>query len=137
MIRYRLLALVAVLAILGLAATAYAWNLRALYVNALRFEKDGTIQFTMFNSGLGGPEFLCEPGAPRGQWFVIESCDPPRNPYPPFHPLHRKHASKASPTCQAAVDRMAEMLLESKLSGVPVHVQRDVCLVTETALKPL
>ncbi len=115
------------------STSALAWNLGAKYVNALRFEKDGTIQFTLFASGTGGPEFICDPSLPTvpveggGQWFVISSCDIGNG----------KGNESASSTCISSVDRMAEMLLKAKLEGVPVHVTRDLCAVSETALKPI
>ena len=62
-----------------------------------------------------------------GQWFVISSCDIGNG----------KGNKSASSTCLTSVDRMAEMLLKAKLTGVPVHVTRNLCAVTETALKPL
>jgi hypothetical protein len=117
--------------LLAMSTSAFAWNLDERYVNALRFQNDGTIQFTLFDSGVAGPEFICDPDIPTvpveggGQWFVINSCD------------HRQGNSSAVSNCLASVDRMAEMLLKAKLEGVPVHVTRDRCAVTETALKPL
>lgn len=119
--------------ILVSSTSAFAWNLNARYVNALRFEKDGTIQFTLFESGTGGPEFICDDSIPTfpveggGQWFVISSCDTGQG----------KGNKSASSTCISSVDRMAEMLLKAKLEGVRVHVTRDLCEVTETALKPI
>ena len=96
---------------------ALAWNLDAKNVNALRFEKSGRIQFTLFTQGTAGSEFFCKTGAAR-QWFVISPC-------------------VASDTqCVAASNRMASMLLSAKLAGTAVHVQRSACAVTEVALKP-
>jgi hypothetical protein len=121
--------------VLAITTNAFAWNLGARYVNALRFEKDGTILFTLFESGTSGPEYICDvtlPPADRGgQWFQISPCS-----------IGNGEGNKsASPSCLASVDRMAEMLLEAKLDGVPVHVTRekdpDRCGVTEVALKPL
>ena len=120
---------------LSLATTSLAWNLGAKHVNALRFEKDGTILFTMFDTGTGGPEYICDeslPGGDRGgQWFQISSCSIGKG----------KGNNSASASCLSSVDRMAEMLLRAKIEGIPVHVTReqypDRCGVTEVALKPL
>jgi hypothetical protein len=120
---------------LSLGTTSLAWNLGARYVNALRFEKDGTILFTLFDTGTSGPEYICDvtlPPADRGgQWFQISSCSIGNG----------KGNNSASSTCLASVDRMAEMLLKAKVEGIPVHVTRetspDRCGVTEVALKPL
>ena len=128
-------AVTASLIVLSLATTSFAWNLGAKYVNALRFEKDGTILFTLFDSGLGGPEYICDitlPPADRGgQWFQISPCDVGQG----------KGNESASSTCLSSVDRMAELLLKAKLERVSVHVTREVnpdrCGVTEVALKPL
>jgi hypothetical protein len=121
--------------VLAISTSAFAWNLSARYVNALRFEKDGTILFTLFESGTSGPEYICDVTLPFGdrgkQWFQISPCDVGQG----------KGNNSASSTCLSSVDRMAEMLLKAKLEGVPVHVTRetgpDRCGVTETALKPL
>jgi hypothetical protein len=117
--------------LLAMSISAFAWNLDERYVNALRFQKDGTIQFTLFDSGTDGDEFICNPDIPTvpveggGQWFVIASCG------------HDDGNNAAVSNCLSSVDRMAEMLLKAKLEGVPVHVTRNLCAVTETALKPL
>lgn len=126
----------AVISILVLASStaAFAWNLSAKYVNALRFEKDGTILFTLFDAGTSGPEYICDETLPLGdrggQWFQISPCDIGRG----------KGNNSASSTCLSSVDRMAEMLLKAKLMGAPIHVTRETnpfrCGVTETALKP-
>ena len=121
------------LIVLASAMSAYAWNLQAGAVNALRFEKDGTILFTLFVSGNSGPEYICDESLPFGdrgkQWFQISSCAIGKG----------KGNNSASSTCLASVDRMAEMLLKAKFEGVPVYVTREPsqCAVTETALKPL
>ena len=128
-------AMVASIILLVSSASAFAWNLNARHINALRFEKDGTILFTLFDSGVSGPEFICDETLDFGdrgkQWFQISSCDIGKG----------KGNNSASSTCLSSVDRMAEMLLKAKLEGVPVHVTRetdpDGCGVTETALKPL
>lgn len=123
------------LIILSSSTSVFAWNLGAKYINALRFEKDGTIQFTLFNAGTFGPEFICDPSIPTvpveggGQWFVISSCDIGKG--------KGKGNKSASPTCLSSVDRISGMLLKAKIQGIPVHVQRDLCKVTETALKPI
>lgn len=118
------------------ATSVFAWNLGARNVNALRFEKDGTILFTLFESGTSGPEFICDEFLPLGdkggQWFQITSCDKGKG----------EHNKSASNTCLSSVDRMAEMLLKAKSAGIPVHVTRKTdptlgCEVSETALKPL
>jgi len=124
------------IALLATSMAAFAWNLEpARYVNALRFEKDGTILFTLFNSGPSGPEYICDVSLPFGdrgkQWFQISSCDIGRG----------RGNNSASSTCLSSVDRMAEMLLKAKVEGVPVLVTRELdpprCGVTEVALKPL
>jgi hypothetical protein len=133
MLNIRLITAAISTVLLAGASSAFAWNLEARYVNALRFQKDGTIQFTLFESGTSGGEFICDPSIPTvpveggGQWFVISACDTG----------HGKGNHSASPACLSTVDRMAEMLLEAKTAGIPVHVTRDLCSVTETALKPL
>ncbi|MGB5708148.1 MAG: hypothetical protein WBM41_15110 [Arenicellales bacterium] len=121
--------------ILASSTAAFSWNLGAKNINALRFEKDGTILFTLFESGNTGPEYICDITLDFGdrgkQWFQISPCDIGKG----------KGNKSASPSCLSSVDRMAEMLLKAKLEGVPVHVTRetnpDRCGVTETALKPL
>lgn len=95
-------------------STAQAWNLGAMNTNALRFEKNGSIRFTMFKSGNSGEEFMC--GA--SQWFHIKAC------------------SSSDASCIAAVNRMGSMLLAAKMAGKPVHTQNSNCEVTEVALKP-
>ncbi|MGA1876452.1 MAG: hypothetical protein ACMUIA_12675 [bacterium] len=98
-----------------LANQAQAWNLKAMHINALRFEKDGEIHFTLFETGTGGNEFLCQGTSP---WFVIKGCSSNNN------------------DCISSLNRMGSMLLGAKLSGKPVHIQRSGCEVTEVALKP-
>ena len=135
MMKNRIFTTVISIVLLASSTSAFAWNLGARYVNALRFEKDGTILFTLFDSGISGPEYLCDitlPSGDRGkQWFQISSCDIGQG----------KGNKSASSTCISSVDRMAEMLLKAKLEGVPIHVTRetnpDRCGVTETALKPV
>lgn len=130
---YSIFASTMIIAILATSNSAFAWNLGARYINALRFEMDGTIQFTLFDSGTNVPEFICDDSIPTvpveggGQWFVIKSCSIGKG----------KGNKSASPACLSSVDRMAEMLLQAKFDGVPVHVQRNLCAVTETALKPI
>lgn len=97
---------------------ALAWNLDAKYLNALRYQKDGTIYFTLFESGDSGSEFQCKSSGTNRQWFKISACD-----------------SETS-QCLEAVNRMASTLLAAKLSGKRVHVQRNQCEVSEVALKP-
>ena len=131
----RIFTTVVPIVLLALSTSAFAWNLGARNVNALRFEKDGTILFTLFDSGTSGPEYICDitlPSGDRGKvWFQISSCDIGQG----------KGNKSASSTCISSVDRMAEMLLKAKLGGVPIHVTRetnpDRCGVTETALKPV
>jgi hypothetical protein len=117
----------------GTSVAAFGWNLEAKYVNALRFERNGAIQFTLFDDVTEGTEIQCDPDVPTvpveggGQWFVIKSCNIGKG----------KGNKSASPSCLSSVERMADMLLQAKLEGIPVHVERDVCVVTETALKPI
>lgn len=102
-----------------LAIPAWAWNLDAKHINALRLEKSGQISFTLFASGTGGNEFLCgAAGASRAQWFFITPC------------------GSTNAQCIAAVNRMSNTLLEAKMARKAVHVQREGCNVTEVALKP-
>lgn len=97
------------------ASVAEAWNLNAMHVNALRFDKNGKISFTMFEEGNSGNEFKCQ-GAQ--QWFEISAC------------------STSNQICIESVNRMTSMLLSAKMAGRAVHVQHNNCQVTETALKP-
>lgn len=110
-IKSRILLLTALL----LTITAHAWNLPAKNVNALRFEKNGRILFTLFDNGPGSAEFQCGTGA-NSQWFYIVAC--------------------TEAMCVSRVNRMASMLLAAKVAGKRVHVQRSNCVVTEVALKP-
>jgi len=105
----------AALLFFAFAFTAQAWNLGAMHVNALLFEKNGSIKFTLFRSGLNGEEFLCQGTNP---WFKISPC------------------SASDAVCNAAVNRMGSMLLGAKLSGKAVHVQNANCEVSEVALQP-
>jgi len=133
--RKPLIAVMISLVVFSLATTSLAWNLGAKYVNALRFEKDGTILFTMFETGTSGPEYVCDISIPAGDrgkhWFQISSCSIGNG----------KGNNSASSSCLSSVDRMAEMLLRAKIEGIPVHVTReknpDRCGVTEVALKPV
>jgi hypothetical protein len=110
-----ILIILAALSIVLLASIAQAWNLNAMYVNALRFDKNGQIFFTLFEKGQSGNEFKCQGNQ---QWFKISAC------------------GANEQACIESVNRMASMLLAAKMAGRPVHVQRSNCLVTETALKP-
>lgn len=103
------------LAIMLLASIAQAWNLNAMYVNALRFDKNGQIFFTLFEKGQSGNEFKCQGNQ---QWFKISVC------------------GANDQACIESVNRMASMLLAAKMAGRSVHVQQNNCLVTETALQP-
>lgn len=109
------LIILAVLLIALLASIAQAWNLDAKYVNALKFDKNGQIFFTLFENGQSGNEFKCQGNQ---QWFEISAC------------------GTNGQACVESVNRMASMLLAAKMAGRSVHVQRSNCLVTETALKP-
>ncbi len=106
-----------IVALLLLSGSVYAWNLSAMNINALRFQKDGRIQFTLFDSGASGTEFECGTGS-RRQWFYVSEC------------------SGSNAQCLASANRIASMLLSAKLAGKKVHVQRSGCEVTEVALKP-
>ncbi len=120
-----------------LKEVAIAWNLEAMQINALKFKKDGTIQFTLFEPGSSN-EFLCSAGpvdspGSGSQWFMIPACQ------------RQIRGEKAGRTfvfpedfdkCSASVERMASMLLAAKLAGRPVHVQRNGCRVSEVAMKP-
>ena len=99
----------------SICLTSYAWNLEAKHINALAFNDNGVIKFTLFNSGSSGPEFKCSGTNP---WFVVNACNP------------------ATPACLSATNRMASMVLAAKASGKKLHVQRSGCTVSQTALKP-
>ena len=107
----------AVLLVLALvSAPAHAWNLDAKHINALSFNVDGSIKFTLFENGRSGPEFMCLSDTP---WFRIQNC------------------SQSDPaSCIAYTDRVADMLMNAKLSGKAVHLQQTRCRVFEVALKP-
>lgn len=96
----------------------YAWNLGAMTINALIFDRDGSIRFTLFKPG-GGGEYQCKPTGSGRQWFYVQRC------------------SSADQNCTAAVSRMASMLVAAKLSRKAVHVQNNNCQVTQVALKPM
>ena len=110
-----LLSIVALM--LAVTASTYAWNTAAMRVNALAFERNGKVNFTLFARGRGGSEFRCSEGS-GGQWLRIRAC------------------SAADRSCLVSVERMAELLLAAKLHGKSVHVGRDGCTVTSVALKP-
>ena len=110
--------LLALLVQLLCITSVFAWNLKPMHVNALRFEKSGQILFTLFDAGLSGDEFRCSTRG-GGQWFSIPSC------------------SSSDSVCISAANRMGAMLMTAKLSSVAVHVHRESCVVTEVALKPL
>ena len=115
------------LVMMGSSLQAYSWNLEAKNINALRFIKDGTIRFTLFDAGDSGPEYICnQDDVEEGQWLFITSCNKGKG----------KGNKSASPNCIASVDRMASMLLEAKTSGRSIHVEVDSCKVREVALKP-
>jgi hypothetical protein len=121
-----ILAITASLALLAGSFPAWAWNLRALYVEALQFRDDGTIRFTLLDPDPGVYEYKCDENG-TSPWFRIDSCDVGNG----------KGNHSASPTCTASVERMADMLLTAKVNRIPVHVQRDECNISEVALKPL
>lgn len=101
-----------------LPGVTQAWNTEALYLGALRFEKSGSIRFTLKETLELPDEFQCGTG-PQSQWLYIRRC-PLRNP-----------------ACISAMDRMGEVLHQAKLMGWKVHVERNNCAVTEVALKPI
>ncbi len=104
-----------------------AWNLGARYIEALQFRDDGTIRFTLLDPDPEVYEFECDPSLERPVWFEIPSCDIGQG----------KGNKSASPSCLANQSRMGDMLLQAKLFNLPVHVQRDLCMVSEVALKPM
>lgn len=108
----------ALLALIPTVAAFGGWNLGAKVISALSFNKNGRIEFTLFEEGSSGEEFKCSPGSAREQWFYITAC------------------SAGDTACLASVNRMASMLLAAKLSGRAVHVQRNNCEVTDVNLKP-
>lgn len=110
-----LLLLVLGLSMLSLPSVTYAWNLGAKHINALNFDTDGRVNFTLFESGTSGEEFQC---SDIGPWFVIPAC------------------SDSDATCVRRRDRVASMLLAAKLAGRAIHVERSGCRVSEVALKP-
>jgi hypothetical protein len=111
----RVFTILAVASIMAYASSAQAWNLSAKHVNALVFKKSGQVSFTLFENGSSGDEFKCQGNQ---QWFSIGAC------------------GTNEQGCIESVNRMASMLLAAKMAGRPVHVQRNNCLVTETAVKP-
>ena len=114
--RWRIV-LAAALAVILIGGSAKAWNFGPHYVNALRFDTNGEIHFTLFESGQSGAEIRCSSGS-GGQWFVVSAC------------------SANNANCVSGVDRMASMLLDAKVVGKKIFVQRSNCMVTEVALKP-
>lgn len=104
-----------------------AWNTGAMYIEALQFRDDGTIRFTLLDPDPDEYEFKCDLSLARPVWFEIPSCDIGQG----------KGNKSASPSCLANQSRMGDMLLQAKLFSVPVHVQRDFCIVSEVALKPM
>ena len=113
--------------IFGFSASGMAWNEGAMYIEALQFRDDGTIRFTLLDPDPEVYEFECDPSLTRPVWFEIPSCDVGKG----------KGNKSASPSCLANQSRMGDMLLQAKLFSVPVHVQRDLCTVSEVALKPV
>ena len=113
--------------ICGYSASAMAWNTGAMYIEALQFRDDGTIRFTLLDPDPDVYEFECDPSLARPVWFEIPACDIGQG----------KGNKSASPSCLANQSRMGDMLLQAKLFSVPVHVQRDLCRVSEVALKPM
>lgn len=120
--------------------SAWAWNTPPKHVNALKFLLDGSIWFTVFDSGTSGDEFLCAPDATRDrQWLKIEACasTPQIGPGSVATSVaETAFGTRSVQQCYEAVDRMASMLLSAKLAQKAVHVQRDECIVTEVAMKP-
>ncbi len=109
------------------SASAMAWNEGAMYIEALQFRDDGTIRFTLLDPDPAEYEFKCDLSLAKPVWFEIPSCDIGNG----------KGNKSASPSCLANQSRMGDMLLQAKLFGVRVHVQRDLCVVSEVALKPI
>lgn len=120
------LAVVASMVLFAGSFSAWGWNLGAMYIEALNFNDDGTIEFTLLDPDPAIYEFKCDINE-VSPWFKIDSCDIGNG----------KGNKSASPTCTASVDRMAEMLLTAKVNRIPVHVHRDECAVSQVALKPL
>ena len=121
-----LLTIIASLVMLFGSLSAWSWNLGAMYIEALNFNDDGSIHFTLLHPDPNIYEFKCDVNE-TDPWFVIESCD-----------VGNGASNKsASPTCTASVERMADMLLTAKVNRIPVHVQNDDCAVRQVALKPL
>jgi len=54
-----LITTVLTIVMLAISSAAFSWNLGAMNINALRFEKDGTILFTLFESGTTD-EYICD-----------------------------------------------------------------------------
>lgn len=119
--------LIATALMLAYSASAVAWNTGAMYIEALQFRDDGTIRFTLLDPDPEVYEFKCDESLARPVWFEIPSCDIGQG----------KGNKSASPSCLANQSRMGDMLLQAKLFSVPVHVQRDLCMVSEVALKPM
>jgi hypothetical protein len=106
--------------------SAGGWNPGAKYIEALSFNDDGSIRFTLLDPDPSIYEFKCDVNG-VSPWFMIDSCD-----------VGNGNGNKsASPTCTASVERMADMLLTAKINRIPVHVQHDEFAVSQVALKPL
>lgn len=93
---------------------SHAWNTGGYLVNWIQYEKNGVIEFTLYDSGDSGSSFQCN--AAGNVRLRIEPC------------------GSAGAECVAAVNRMATTLLTSKVSGKPVHIQNNVCAVTQVAI---
>lgn len=124
--RRKLFVFTASFVMLASSVSAWGWNLGAMYVEALTFNDDGTIRFTLLDPDPAVYEFKCDVNGVN-PWFEIDSCD-----------VGNGNSNKsASPTCTTSVERMADMLLTAKVNRIPVHVERDDCAVSQVALKPL
>ena len=114
-------------AMMSFSLQGYSWNLGPKNINELRFIKNGTIYFTLFDAGDAESEYFCNDSLPDdGQWLFITKCGKGKG----------NGNKSASPSCIASVDRMASMLLEAQTSGLGVYVEVEKCKVTEVALKP-
>jgi hypothetical protein len=113
-------------AMMSFSLQGHSWNEDAKNINALRFIKNGTIYFTLFDAENSETEYLCNPDLTDGQWLFITKCGKGKG----------NGNKSASPSCIAGVDRMASMLLEAQTSGLSVYVEAEDCKVAEVALKP-
>lgn len=110
----KLFKIVGLLFFIFFSTYASAWNLGVKHIKALRFQKNGNIEFSLFESGARGESFTC---AGSNTWFRINNC------------------STNDSVCVSAVDRMSKLLTSAALARKPVYLEREGCTVTEVAIR--